>query len=89
MAGKNVERDRLLKKIAEKRARIEARNDLEVKIPRYSLPSDFNLEDRSVFSLPPHLLKPIVATNYPRYKKNLAIQKKKGTLRSDRSIIKI
>lgn len=78
MAGRNVERDRLLKRIAEKRAKLEARNDLEVKIPRYTLPSDFNLEDRSVFSLPSNLLKPIMASSYPRYKKNLAIQKKKG-----------
>lgn len=78
MAGRDIERDRLVKKIAEKRAKLEARGDLKFKIPRLSLPSDFNISDRSIFSLPPELLKPILASHHPKYKKNLASEKKKG-----------
>ncbi|XP_045470082.1 dynein axonemal heavy chain 7 [Harmonia axyridis] len=74
---KDLERDRLLKRIAEKRARLEARGDINLKIPRLTLPSDYNLDDRSVFSLPPEVLKPIVASAYPKYRKGVSSQKKK------------
>lgn len=78
MAARDLERARLIKKITEKRTRLEARNDLNFKIPRLSLPSDYNIEDRSIFSLPPELLKPIVASAYPKYSKKAAAEKKKG-----------
>lgn len=78
MSGKDVERDRLLKKIAEKRAKLEARTDLNIKIPRLQLPSDYNFQDRSIFSLPPEILKPILASAHPKYRKKLAAEKKKG-----------
>ncbi|KAF7280376.1 hypothetical protein GWI33_006107 [Rhynchophorus ferrugineus] len=78
MSGKDVERDRLLKKIAEKRAKLEARSDLNIKIPRLQLPSDYNFQDRSIFSLPPEILKPILASAHPKYRKKLAAEKKKA-----------
>lgn len=77
--GRDIERERLLKRIAEKRARLEARGDLNIKIPRLTLPSDFNIDDRNVFSLPPEILKPVIASSYPKYQKKVAEQKKKGT----------
>ncbi|CAH2016393.1 unnamed protein product [Acanthoscelides obtectus] len=61
----DVERDRLIKKITEKRAKLEARGDLNIKVRRLSLPEDFNINDRSIFSLPPELLKPILASSHP------------------------
>lgn len=78
MSGRDVERDRLIKKITEKRAKLEARGYLNLKVPRLSLPSDIDLNDRSLFSLPPEVLKPILASSHPRYKKRLAAEKKKG-----------
>ncbi|XP_060516742.1 dynein axonemal heavy chain 7 [Cylas formicarius] len=78
MSGRNVERDRLMKRIAEKRAQLEARTDLNIKIPRFQLPSDFNFEDRSLFSLPPEILKPILASAHPKYRKKLETEKKKA-----------
>ncbi|KAG5878487.1 hypothetical protein JTB14_010272 [Gonioctena quinquepunctata] len=78
MAGRDVERDRLIKKITEKRAKLEARGDLNIKVRRLTLPSDFNIEDRSLFSLPPELLKPIVASAHPKYKRKLAAEKRKA-----------
>lgn len=78
MAARDVERDRLIKKITEKRAKLEARTDLNIKVPRLTLPTDYNINDRSLFTLPPELLKPILASSYPKYKKKVAIEKRKG-----------
>ncbi|CAH1130366.1 unnamed protein product [Ceutorhynchus assimilis] len=78
MSGKDVERDRLLKKIAEKRAKLEARTDLNIKIPRLELPSAYSFQDRSVFSLPPEILKPILASAHPKYRRKLAAEKKRA-----------
>ncbi|XP_056634815.1 dynein axonemal heavy chain 7 [Diorhabda sublineata] len=78
MGSRDVERDRLIKKITEKRAKLEARGDLNIKVPRLTLPSDFNIHDRSLFSLPPELLKPILASAYPKYRKQLTIDKKRA-----------
>ncbi|KAJ8926978.1 hypothetical protein NQ314_020603 [Rhamnusium bicolor] len=78
MSGRDVERDKLVKKIAEKRAKLEARGDLKIKVPRLTLPTDFNIHDRSIFSLPPELLKPILASSHPKYKRKLAAEKKKA-----------
>lgn len=72
-----MERERLLKKIAEKRAHLESRGDIKVKVPRLTLPSDFNIHDRSLFSLPPKVLKPIIASGYPSYNKKMAALKQK------------
>lgn len=77
MAARDVERDRLIKKIKEKRAKLEARGDLNIKVPRLTLPSDFNIDDRSLFTLPPELLKPILASSYPKYKKKAIAEKKR------------
>lgn len=76
--ARDLERERLLKKIAEKRARLEAMSDLNIKVPRLTLPSDFNIDDRNIFTLPPELLKPVIASSYPKYRKKLAEQKKRG-----------
>ena len=76
--GRDIERERLLKKIAEKRARLEARGDLNIKVPRLTLPSEFNIEDRNVFSLPPEILKPVIASSYPKYRRRVSEQRKKG-----------
>ncbi|XP_050309816.1 dynein axonemal heavy chain 7 [Anthonomus grandis grandis] len=78
MSGKEVERDRLLKRIDEKKAKLEARTDLNIKIPRLQLPSDYNFRDRSIFSLPPEVLKPILASAHPKYRKKIAAEKKKA-----------
>lgn len=78
MSGREVERDRLLKRIADKTAQLEARKDLNIKIPRLQLPSDYNFQDRSIFSLPPEILKPILASAHPKYRKKLAAEKRKG-----------
>lgn len=80
MAGKDVERERLIKKITEKRAKLEARGDLNIKIPRLSLPYDYNVDDRSIFTLPPELLKPILASSYPKYKKREAAERKRSNV---------
>lgn len=77
-AKHKAERDKLLKKIAEKRERLEQRGDVRVKIPRLSLPSDYNIQSTPLFSLPPEIIKPILATGYPDYKKKIARAKKKG-----------
>lgn len=81
MAARDVERDRLIKKIKEKRAKLEARSDLNIKVPRLTLPSDFDIDDRSLFTLPPELLKPIVASSFPRYRKKAAAEKKRSAYR--------
>lgn len=73
-----LEREKLLKKIAEKRAQLEKRGDLKIKVPRISLPSDYNIQSQPLFSLPPELLKPILASGYPKYRRDLARAEKKG-----------
>lgn len=73
-----MERDKILKRIAEKRAHLESRGDVRVKIPRTNLPSDYNITTQPLFSLPPQLLKPMVASGYPSYRKKMAALKKKG-----------
>lgn len=78
MSGKEVERDRLLKRIADKTAQLQARTDLNIKIPRLQLPSDYNFQDRSIFSLPPEILKPILASAHPKYRRQVAAEKKRG-----------
>ncbi|CAH1102974.1 unnamed protein product [Psylliodes chrysocephalus] len=78
MANRDLERERLIKKITEKRAKLEARGDLNIKVPRLTLPSDYNIHDRSLFSLPPELLKPILASAHPKYRRQLADDKKKA-----------
>lgn len=78
MASKaKVERERLLKKIAEKRAHLENMSDLKIKIPRVTLPSDYNIQSQPLFSLPPELMQPIIASGYPSYRKKVAALKKK------------
>nr|CAH7763988.1 unnamed protein product [Callosobruchus chinensis] len=79
-SGRDVERDRLMRQITRKRAKLEARGDLSFKARRTALPEDFDVNDRSIFSLPPELLKPILASSHPEYKRKLADQKKKGKL---------
>ncbi|ERL86097.1 hypothetical protein D910_03511 [Dendroctonus ponderosae] len=78
MSGKEVERDRLLKRIADKTAQLQARTDLNIKIPRLQLPSDYNFQDRSIFSLPPEILKPILASAHPKYRRQVAAEKKRA-----------
>lgn len=75
---KKLERERLLKRIAEKRAHLETRTDIKIKIPRTCLPSDFKIESQPLFSLPPELLNPILASGYPKYARDLEKAKKKG-----------
>lgn len=83
-----MERDKILKRIAEKRALLESRGDVKVKIPRTTLPTDFNITTQPLFSLPPKLLKPMVASGYPSYRKKMAALKKKGiTSRNTNKII--
>nr|CAI5858493.1 unnamed protein product [Callosobruchus analis] len=77
-SARDVERDRLIRKITRKRAKLEARGDLSFKARRVALPEDFDINDRSIFSLPPELLHPVLASSYPKYRKRLADQKKKG-----------
>lgn len=79
MASKSkLEREKLIKRIAEKRALLESRGDIKVKIPRVNLPSDYNIESKSLFSLPPELVKPMLASGYPSYHKKMAALKKRG-----------
>lgn len=77
---KSLEREKLLKRIAEKRARLESMGDIKVKVPRISLPSDYNIQSQPLFSLPPELMKPILASGYPGYRKSLTLAKRKGTI---------
>lgn len=78
MASKaKLERERLLKRIAEKRAHLESMSDIKIKVPRVSLPSDYNIQSQPLFSLPPELMKPILASGYPGYRKKMAALKKK------------
>lgn len=78
MAAKaKLERDKLLKKIAEKRAHLESRTDIKIKVPRLALPSDYDTHNQNIFSLPPELLRPIVASGYPGYRKKMAALKKR------------
>lgn len=76
---KQLEREKLLKKIAEKRARLETSGDIQIKVPRISLPSDYNIQSQPLFSLPAELMRPILASGYPGYAKDLAKAEKKGT----------
>lgn len=69
----------MIRKIAEKRALLESRGDVKVKIPRVNLP-ECSVAPADVFTLPPELLKPIVAAQHPGYRKKLAAQKRKGVL---------
>lgn len=78
-AKTKFEREKLLKKIAEKRAQLENRSDIKVKIPKVSLPADYNIHSQPLFSLPPELMRPTLASGYPGYKRKLALAKKKGT----------
>lgn len=71
------EKEKLLKKIAEKRAHLESRGDIKIKVPRISLPCDYQ-RDESLFTLPPELLKPMIASGYPNHRKKVAALKKKG-----------
>lgn len=73
-----LERNKLLKKIAEKRALLESNSDVKIKVPRVNLPSDYNIHSQPLFSLPPELMKPTLASGYPGYKRKLALAKKKG-----------
>lgn len=75
-----LERDKILKRIAEKRALLESRGDIKVKIPRTNLPTDFNITTQPLFSLPPKLLKPMIASGYPSYRRKIAELRRKGTL---------
>lgn len=75
-----AERDKLLKRIAEKRALLDSRGDVKVKVPRTVLPSDYNITTQPLFSLPPQLLKPMIASGYPSYKKKMAELKKRGII---------
>lgn len=77
-AKTKLERDKLLKKIAEKRALLESRSDIKIKIPKISLPSEYNIQAQPLFSLPPELMKPTLASGYPGYKRKMALAKKKG-----------
>lgn len=72
-----LEREKLLKKIAEKRAHLENMSDIKIKIPRVTLPSDYNIQSQPLFSLPPELMQPILASGYPNYRKKVAALKKK------------
>ncbi|CAG9863347.1 unnamed protein product [Phyllotreta striolata] len=78
---RDLVRERLVKKITDKQQELEARTDLNIKVPRLTLPSDFNIHDRSIFSLPPSILKPILASGYPKYKKQVAAEKKQAAER--------
>lgn len=90
MASKSkVERDKLLKRIAEKRAMLESRGDIKVKVPRTCLPSDYKITTQPLFSLPPKLLKPMIASGYPSYRKKMAELKKRGSIRFRGSSFKI
>lgn len=70
--------EKLGKKIAEKRAYLEAKGFIDSsKIPKYSLPSDYNVGPSPIFSLPMDIAKPILASSWPKYKKQLMMKKKK------------
>lgn len=73
-----LERDKLLKRIAEKRAQLESRSDIKIKMPKITLPKDYNIHSQPLFSLPPELMRPTLASGYPGYKRKMALAKKKG-----------
>ncbi|KAI4465685.1 dynein axonemal heavy chain 7-related [Holotrichia oblita] len=77
-AKTKFEREKLLKKIAEKRAYLETKSDVKVKLPKISLPADYNIHSQPLFSLPPELMRPTLASGYPGYKRKLALAKKKA-----------
>lgn len=76
-SNRKQERERLVKKIAEKRALLESRGDVKVKIPRVNLP-ECTTAPADLFTLPPELVRPIVASQFGDYKKKLAAKKRQG-----------
>ncbi|KAK5646414.1 hypothetical protein RI129_004878 [Pyrocoelia pectoralis] len=78
MSSKKIEREKLFKRIAEKRERLEKSGDVVIKMPRLYLPSDYNIKSQPLFSLPPELMRPILASGYPGYRKSLEEAKKKA-----------
>ncbi|XP_071052666.1 dynein axonemal heavy chain 7 [Onthophagus taurus] len=78
MSYRKSEREKLLKKIAEKRAAME-NCDVKVKVPKFSLPPEYTIQSNPLFQLPRELVKPTLASGYPGYKRKLAISQKKAT----------
>ncbi|XP_071052662.1 dynein axonemal heavy chain 7-like isoform X1 [Onthophagus taurus] len=78
MSQKKLEREKLLKKIAEKRAALESRGDIKIKKLKYCLPSDYNVHATPFFKLPPEIVKPALASAYPEYRKKVAEAQRKA-----------
>lgn len=78
MSNRKQEREKLIKKIAEKRALLESRGDVKVKVPRLSLPENSIVRPENLFSLPPEIMEPFIASGFPGYRKKMAAKKKKG-----------
>ncbi|KAF5288992.1 hypothetical protein FQA39_LY03871 [Lamprigera yunnana] len=58
MASRKVEKEKLLKRIAEKRERLEKLKDGIIKFPRITVPAD-PTAIQPLYSLPPHLMQPV------------------------------
>ncbi|KAK5646415.1 hypothetical protein RI129_004879 [Pyrocoelia pectoralis] len=66
-----AEKDKLLKIIAEKRARIDKlTSEGVVKMKRVELPTECNFHCQPLFALPPHLMRPVAS----RYKKKVSTE---------------
>ncbi|KAF5288993.1 hypothetical protein FQA39_LY03872 [Lamprigera yunnana] len=78
MTSKKMTKEDLFKKISQKRKELEKSDNIVVKVPRLALPSDYNVKGRPLFSLPPKIMQPILASAYPGYRKALREAKQKA-----------
>lgn len=76
-----AERNKLLKKIAEKRANIEKNvgGNPNIKIPRVSMPSDYEIHSQPLFEIPMEIVRPIYNA-CPVFKKKLQSRENKSEI---------
>lgn len=80
MAGRReVEGKRLFKKLDEIKARIKS-HGVDITVPKYPQPSDFNIGPTPLFQLPPEILVPIFASGHPTYRKKLRQRQRQDEL---------
>lgn len=81
MSGKrkfSVKHQRLLDEIAQKRKNFEEKYDIKLEPQNINAPEDYDLHHQPLFSLPPEIIRPILAANYPRYQRLMAKRRKEG-----------
>lgn len=78
-SNRKQEREKLIKKIAEKRSLLESRGDVKIKIPRINLP-ECSVATPDLFTLPPEIVQPIVASQQSTYSKKVKTKKLQGKI---------